>query len=426
MKRKIVSLVLLLCIISVFGPYAYAQEKINVYIDNEKIDIDVIPKIANGRVLVPMRTIFEELGAQVQWDDNTKTAYAYMDEKNWIEVMVGKPYIVSGAQTLIPLDVPAIAEKGRILVPVRAILEAFNYQVNWDDETKSIIILSKDIEKDNPTKEQTIVSVSSAEELLNSIESNKKIILSPGIYNISAVSDVQNLCVQKQEYWDNTFLGAYTIKNVENMTIEGDAEIVIDDKMGDVLRFENCNDVTLRGLTIGHTTSYEEYQCEGAVTRFLECNNITIDNCNLFGCGAFGVLASSTPNIMISGSKIYDCSYTGIWLTDYSTAVVEKTEFCDSNHTSGFIRADCSLISLVDCNIHDIVCKYFGDFIEINDISERPAVNITNCSFKNNTFAEITNLALTTSVVFNNCTFENNTGNIESNNVIYNDCKFFN
>ena len=49
--------------------------KITVKVDNLKLESDVEPFIENGRTLVPMRAIFEALGADVSWDDATKTVY---------------------------------------------------------------------------------------------------------------------------------------------------------------------------------------------------------------------------------------------------------------------------------------------------------------------------------------------------------------
>ena len=59
-----------------FGIEAYAEEAktVSVYTDGTQIDFDVEPQIINDRTMVPMRAIFEAIGAEVNWDDSTKTA----------------------------------------------------------------------------------------------------------------------------------------------------------------------------------------------------------------------------------------------------------------------------------------------------------------------------------------------------------------
>ena len=49
------------------------NEKIKVIIDIKNVKFDVPPTIVNGRTLVPLRAIFEALGATVEWDDATQT-----------------------------------------------------------------------------------------------------------------------------------------------------------------------------------------------------------------------------------------------------------------------------------------------------------------------------------------------------------------
>ena len=54
---------------------AFANDVIEVYIDGEKLECDVNPKNIDERVLVPMRAIFEAFGANVSWDNNGRTVW---------------------------------------------------------------------------------------------------------------------------------------------------------------------------------------------------------------------------------------------------------------------------------------------------------------------------------------------------------------
>ena len=94
MKLKGRSLTLLLTLIlvvcGIFGNAQYAQaatQEVVVYVNGEKQSFDVEPKIVNDRTLVPMRKIFEALGANLSWDDKNKRASAQLGDNN-MEVTV--------------------------------------------------------------------------------------------------------------------------------------------------------------------------------------------------------------------------------------------------------------------------------------------------------------------------------------------------
>ena len=388
MKRKVLAAILIFAFIfTLVSVPAFAEgDAVTVYLDGAELSFDVPPRIVDGRVLVPMRALFEALGAEVWWDGDTKTAFAYNAEKEkGLAVTVGSDYLLDDGGNSIPLDVPAMLENGRTLLPLRAIAEAspFNCYVEWDNEFRTVDILSEEMQSyADAAEKQEQIHVSNTEELLNAIGSDRAIVLSSDYYNLSDDVKVDNPFVEKHDYDDG-----YTIKNVSNMSVNGQyrgvyPKIVTDDITADVLLFESCENITLFCLSIGHTESLSKYACEGAVTRFNNCKNIYIPYSELFGCGAFGVYADNTDNLYVLYSKIYDCSYTGIWLTGGSTAKVSRCEFCDSSHMSGFIRIDNSKIRLANCDVHDIVCE--GAFVDTFDFGGAPSeVTLKNCGFTN-------------------------------------------
>ena len=69
MKRRMLAFLLLL----LFALTASAGA-VSLYVDTDLIQTDVPPTIVDGRTLVPMRAIFEALGAEVDWDGETRTA----------------------------------------------------------------------------------------------------------------------------------------------------------------------------------------------------------------------------------------------------------------------------------------------------------------------------------------------------------------
>ena len=113
--------------------------EISVVVGGELLELDVAPIIVEGRTMLPVRKIFECLGAEVTWDDATQTATA---EKDGIKIEIpisNKMVKVNGEYR--ELDVPAMVIEGRTLAPVRFVAESLNAQVGWNEENEVVNIL---------------------------------------------------------------------------------------------------------------------------------------------------------------------------------------------------------------------------------------------------------------------------------------------
>ncbi|HEY8500151.1 MAG TPA: stalk domain-containing protein, partial [Clostridia bacterium] len=111
---------------------------IKVYVNDNLIGFDVQPFFYKSRTMVPIRGVFEAMGALVEWDNYTKTVEV---SKGGIEVRVqldNPVALVNGRR--ISMDVPAVGLNGRIFVPVRFISEALGADVDWDNNTKTVYI----------------------------------------------------------------------------------------------------------------------------------------------------------------------------------------------------------------------------------------------------------------------------------------------
>ncbi|MDD4689035.1 MAG: stalk domain-containing protein [Eubacteriales bacterium] len=105
------------------------DKSVSVFFNELKVDFDVKPVVVDDRTLVPMRAIFEVLGAQVDWNDKSQTATAVKDETK-VAITIGGGFIVNERE--VDLDVPAQLISDRTLVPLRAISESFGCQVVWE------------------------------------------------------------------------------------------------------------------------------------------------------------------------------------------------------------------------------------------------------------------------------------------------------
>ncbi|TYQ16506.1 UNVERIFIED_CONTAM: copper amine oxidase-like protein [Acetivibrio alkalicellulosi] len=121
-------------------PVPTVEDGINVLINWEYVDFpDVIPQNIDGRVLVPIRTISEEMGAEVLYNHETKLVTIIKDEKV-IKLTIGEAEAFVNDE-VVNLDVPAMIIGGRTMVPVRFVSENMDAYVEWDGDTQTVIII---------------------------------------------------------------------------------------------------------------------------------------------------------------------------------------------------------------------------------------------------------------------------------------------
>lgn len=112
---------------------------IKVYIDGKQLDFtDTDPVIENSRTMVPMRAVFESLGAEVRWDAANNVVSGTKDGIT-VSLKIGdsKGYINGEA---VNLDAPAKIQNARTLVPLRFVAESFHADVAWDNAARTVRI----------------------------------------------------------------------------------------------------------------------------------------------------------------------------------------------------------------------------------------------------------------------------------------------
>ena len=119
----------------------YPADDVKVLINGAPLEMQVKPVIVNDRVLVPFRAIFEAMGAEVEWEAETRTVRGTKRMFSVEFIIDGSNCVINGAPRL--LDTPAIIVNDRTLVPVRVVAEGLNANVDWDDATRTVIINDK-------------------------------------------------------------------------------------------------------------------------------------------------------------------------------------------------------------------------------------------------------------------------------------------
>jgi endonuclease YncB( thermonuclease family) len=129
---------------------------VSVTINGTKQHYDQPPVIDNGRTLVPLRGIFESLGATVQWDANKKTVTSLRGNTKIVLKIGSTSPTVNGK--VVPIDVPGKIKNGRTLVPLRFVGEALGATVDYNASNRSIKITSNNAVLANKMN-ATVISV---------------------------------------------------------------------------------------------------------------------------------------------------------------------------------------------------------------------------------------------------------------------------
>jgi len=94
--------------------------------------------VRGGTILIPLRSMFEQMGAQVSFDSASKTVDVSKPGSD-VKVTVGKPEVVINGETR-PLDVPPMMYQGSVLVPVRVISEGMGAYVQWVPDKRVVVV----------------------------------------------------------------------------------------------------------------------------------------------------------------------------------------------------------------------------------------------------------------------------------------------
>ena len=138
LNKNLFVFILVVLIFTTSSFQVFASNDVSVYIDGNKVEFDVEPIVVDGRTLVPMRAIFEKLGAIVYWDNSTSTAIAQNGNIN-VSMAIGDAALYKNGKA-ITLDVPSQVREGRTMVPLRAVSEAFECEVSWDGNNRKVDI----------------------------------------------------------------------------------------------------------------------------------------------------------------------------------------------------------------------------------------------------------------------------------------------
>lgn len=212
---------------------AMARDNIKVMLDGRTITFDVQPQIINDRTMVPLRAIFEALGASVDWNSKTKTVTSQKGSTK-IELTINSN-IMYVNNTKVTIDAPACIIDDRTLVPLRAISEAYSIEVNWDGNNKTVKMYSDDDNEVVSTPKSTVTPKSQSSSVVS-------------IKDMENIGDVYSFAFAERSWLNDSYGNTYSnaLYGFENRTYQTLLN-------GNYRRFK-CTLYTPRGFSSDDTT----------------------------------------------------------------------------------------------------------------------------------------------------------------------------
>jgi hypothetical protein len=136
----------------------FADEPIKVAVNGQFVDFNgQNPVIVDGRTLVPVRGVFENLGFNVNWNaDNQQVSLVRNDYT--VIITIGDSMFLTN-DIIHSLDVPAQIFDGRTMLPIRSVLESVGYSVSWDNNTRTVTVISRQNENERGSASMPSINV---------------------------------------------------------------------------------------------------------------------------------------------------------------------------------------------------------------------------------------------------------------------------
>ena len=305
---------------------------------------------------------FQEWQEGEKEDEIVKYSYeAYVDEEeqNEIQNVVEKIFAKAGITLYSKAEIQSMIEKRLGEFGLTSAMAKYEYEeMNW-----------KNLDQKDywPGK---IVTVKSTDEFINALNSNTMIYLEPGTYNLTSwlrseggINKIPTYLLEDEGInpagvllsgWDEEAWDVY-VNRLNNLIISSvdpkkPATIVTESPTACVLSFENCSYVELNNLVLGHEV--QPGHCSGDVIHFYESKGINVKECDLYGCGAYGISVYRCDDVSINDSVIHDCTY-GCMNVYGGYANVNNTRFENCKEFTMFSVDDGSMY-FYNCNFRNL------------------------------------------------------------------------
>lgn len=301
---------------------------------------------------------------------------------NNIKIYVDGQQIKSKEQTKDTTQ--SFAYNNATYVPINIISQIVKKKINWSKDKNSVYIgkIPHEDLKENTNKAIKKVTVSTSQQFVDAISSNKKILLKPGVYDLSKVKQIDK--IDKSVTWAKVYDGKeLNIQNITNLTIEGTVKgktkIIVSPRYAEIMHFNNVSNITIKNIIAGHAP--KPYECDAAVLGFENSNNIYISDSELYGCGSIGLDLNQVKELDLANSTITDCSLRAVNITNSQFIRFKGSKFTKHRAYSNILFImDSNIITFDNCTMSDNN-NWKWDFIEAWD---SPIILFDNCTITNN------------------------------------------
>ncbi len=230
-------------------------------------------------------------------------------------------------------------------------------------------------------------TVSSVDDFLAAIRPGAEILLTEGTYYLHNAKDYGNASspYYSWEGWGN---GDYSLTlKANDLTIrgcgQGKTNLLTDPRTADVLVFEECQNITLESMSLGHTS--EPLPCDGGVVKLSGSTNAVLKDLDLYGCGTVGVSVYQCQDVHVQDCVVHDCSWAGATFTTSQDITVQSTAFRslgkDEPAEAVFSLYACSNVEISNC---DVTENYAGKLLDVNELMRMEESTGSSVAFRNN------------------------------------------
>lgn len=262
-----------------------------------------------------------------------------------------------------------------------ATLTACGQTENTEQMPATDLPASEEITETN-TQDNT-VTVSTAAELIRVIAPDVHIVLKPGDYNFSALTEEEIAGCGGYVNPDDLSMGEFSVYNAPGLTLEaeesGAVRLITENGYTDVMTLTLCDGAVLKGLVLGHEV--EKGACDAYVLMLSTSQSVTIEDCGLFGCGTYGIWAEDAAGLTVTETEIYECTGGIFSLSETTDAVFDRCRFHDNDGmfslwegTEVLVR-DTEISGNRDCLMPDFSSGFDTDTIRIT---------FRGCTFRDN------------------------------------------
>lgn len=139
--------------------HTYNAKEITIKIDGMKMTPKDMPAVAiDGRTMLPMRQIAQELGCEVVWNEAAQQVYVVNDDYTLVFEINKNIGFKNGKE--FTMDVPPMIVNDRTMLPVRALATALDLEITWDDPSRTVSIGTQGTTPTTPTTPPTTPTTS--------------------------------------------------------------------------------------------------------------------------------------------------------------------------------------------------------------------------------------------------------------------------